>query len=67
MGMKLGGNKRQSQYDEYMAAQRRIEDVEYCDCIESHRKIYTTKNVLTGAAMRHKCGMCGKEIDPKEL
>ena len=65
--MRLGGNKRQSQRDEYIAACRQIEDVEYCDCIESYRKIYTTKNALTGTIMKHKCGMCGKEIDPKEL
>ena len=67
MGMKLGGNKRQGQYDEYVAARRQFEDVIYCDCSNNSRREYTTKNSVTGAIMRHKCGNCGKEIDPKEL
>jgi len=64
---RLGGNKRQTQYDEYVAARRRLEDIIYCDCIESYRTPYTTKNVYTGATMRQCCAMCGKEIDPKDI
>lgn len=64
---KLGGNKRQTQRDEYIAARRRLEDIAYCDCTQGYKWKYTTKDGLTGVILRHMCGACGKEIDPKEL
>lgn len=67
MGMRLGGNKRQTQFDEYMAARRRLEDIHYCDCIDGYRWPYTSKHGITGKPLRNMCGHCGKEIDPKEM